>query len=118
MFRGGPGAPAYDAAPRQLRRPRGETLKDLRQLFATALSNAGLPEPYRQYLMGHAPSNAAAIGSYTHLNQVREQYLAAVGRELSPLLIVLRRRAAAAAEPKLLAPPAARPPVGAPDRSL
>jgi hypothetical protein len=53
-----------------------------------------MPEPYRQYLMGHA-TTSAAIGVYTHLNRVRELYLAAVEKELAPLVATLERRAEA-----------------------
>lgn len=73
--------------------PRCATLKDLRHLFSTALSNAGIPEPYRQFLMGHAPSGAV-ISRYTHLNQVREHYLSALGREFAPVVEVLESRSA------------------------
>ena len=78
--------------------PEAATLKDLRHLFGTGLANAGMPEPYRQYLMGHAPSSAA-VTAYTHLNQVREQYLLAVEREWGPLVAVLAARASAAGWP-------------------
>ena len=76
---------------RRLKWPAKATLKDLRHLFATAMANAGLPEPSRQYLMGHSPTSAA-ISVYTHLNRLREQYLKAVEAEWAPLLEILRRR--------------------------
>ena len=70
---------------RRLGWPAAATLKDLRHLFATGMANAGLPEPYRRFLLGHAPGRAAAV-AYTHLNQVREHYAAAVRREWTPLV--------------------------------
>jgi integrase len=92
------GATSYDqiesefgVLARRLTWPKAATLKDLRHLFATTIAAAGMPEPYRQYLMGHATSSAA-IGAYTHLNRIREQYLAAVDRELRPLMTLLAHR--------------------------
>jgi hypothetical protein len=64
------------------------TLKDFRHMFASSLANAGMPEPYRQYLMGHATSSAT-IAAYTHLNKVGEQYLLVADREWPSLLAVL-----------------------------
>lgn len=81
----------FNALSRRLAWPAAATLKDLRHLFATAMAAAGMAEPYRQYLMGHA-TTTAAIGVYTHLNRIKEQYLEAVGKELEPLVEVLRRR--------------------------
>ena len=40
---------------RRLGWPASATLKDFRHLFATGMENAGVPEHYRRYLMGHAP---------------------------------------------------------------
>ena len=53
--------------------PKQATLKDLRHLFATSMANAGMPEPTRQYLLGHS-SGRAAIHVYTHINHLPEQY--------------------------------------------
>jgi hypothetical protein len=50
---------AEPAFPTNLRWPKEATLKDLRHLFLTTLSNAGLSDPYRQYLAGQAQSVAA-----------------------------------------------------------
>jgi integrase len=75
----------------KLRWPASATLKDFRHLFATSLANAGMPEPYRQYLMGHATSSAV-IGTYTHLNKLREHYEQAVEKEWPGLVEVLVRR--------------------------
>ena len=71
--------------------PKQSTLKDLRHLFATSIANAGMPEPARQYLLGHS-SGRAAIHIYTHINQLPEQYEAAVTRTMSPALSVLESR--------------------------
>lgn len=70
------------------------TLKDFRHLFLTSLANAGLAEPYRQYLAGQAQSTAPVM-NYTHLNQVREQYERAVRQEWAPLVEALEARIAA-----------------------
>ena len=53
--------------------PSTATVKDFRHLFATTLANAGLPEGYRKYLLGHAPGRDAAV-AYTHLNRLREHF--------------------------------------------
>ena len=58
------------------------------------IENAGVPEHYRRYLMGHAPARAA-IASYTHLNRLREQFETALGREWPELLETIERRARA-----------------------
>lgn len=65
--------------------PRPATLKDLRHLFATTLNNAGMPEPYRRFLMGQAPGRAAIV-AYTHLNELWRHYADAVRREWTPLV--------------------------------
>lgn len=69
------------------------TLKDLRHLFATTLTNAGVPEGYVRYLMGHAPGKAALV-AYTHLDQFRRHYSAALEEEWAPLPEAISRRAA------------------------
>lgn len=74
--------------------PAAATLKDLRHLFATTLTNAGVAEPYVRYLMGHAPGKAALV-AYTHLDQLRRHYTAALEGEWSPLLDAIGRRASA-----------------------
>jgi hypothetical protein len=71
--------------------PKAATLKDFRHLFLTMLSNAGLAEPYRQYLAGQAQS-VAAVTNYTHLDQVRRQYVRAVEQEWPALFAVLNTR--------------------------
>lgn len=92
------GATSYDrieaefqSLARRLDWPSTATLKDLRHLFATTMAAAGMPEPYRQYLMGHA-TTTAVIGIYTHLNRLREQYVLAVDREWRPLVERIERR--------------------------
>jgi integrase len=66
-------------------------VKDFRHLFATALENAGVPESYRRYLMGHAPGRAALV-SYTHLNRLAERYETMLRTEMAPVLGVLEHR--------------------------
>ena len=60
--------------------PASATLKDLRHLFASTLNNASVPEGYVRYLMGHAPGKAALV-AYTHLDQLRRHYSAALEQE-------------------------------------
>ncbi len=55
------------------------------------MANAGMPEPTRQYLLGHS-SGRAAIHVYTHINRLAEQYQAAVRRTMAPALKVLESR--------------------------
>ena len=72
--------------------PAAATPKDFRHLFCTALENAGMPESYRRYLMGHAPGRSALV-AYTHLTKLRDAYEDAVRREMMPLVEALRGRA-------------------------
>ena len=58
---------------RSLQWPNSATLKDFRHLFSSCLENAGVPEFYRRYFMGHSPGRAP-ITTYTHLSQLHEQY--------------------------------------------
>jgi hypothetical protein len=83
----------FRALARQLGWPTAATLKDLRHLFATTLGNSGMPEGYRRYLMGQAPGQAAVV-AYTHLNQLREQYIEAVRREWTSLIEAINQRLA------------------------
>jgi hypothetical protein len=76
---------------RRLRWPAAATAKDLRHLFATSMHDAGLPEAYRRYLMGQAPSGAA-VTAYTHLNELARHYAGAVRREWQPLVEAILRR--------------------------
>lgn len=73
---------------KKLHWPSDATLKGFRHLFASAMENAGVPEFYRRYLMGHAPDRAA-ITTYTHLNELRTQYERAVELTLRPLTDVV-----------------------------
>jgi integrase len=92
------GATSYDGIEgefgtlaRRLAWPRAATLKDLRHSFATTLAAVGMPEVYRQYLMGHSPSSAA-INAYTHLNQINEWYRKALEGPWAELLTILKDR--------------------------
>lgn len=78
---------------RELGWPPAATVKDFRHLFATTLANAGLPEGYRKYLLGHAPGRDAAV-AYTHLNRLRELCADICEREYAPVLGVIRLRTA------------------------
>jgi len=71
--------------------PVSATLKDLRHLFATMLNNAGMPESYRRYLMGHSPGKAAIL-AYTHLDQLRRHYSAAIRQEWPGLITAINER--------------------------
>lgn len=77
---------------RRLSWPRAATVKDFRHLFATSLENAGVPESYRRFFMGHAPGREAIVG-YTHLNRIREHFLSAVQREYKPVAAAIEHRA-------------------------
>jgi integrase len=78
-----------------LKWPPSATPKDFRHLFATSLANAGLPEPYRKYLMGHAPGGReGAIAAYTHLDRLGEQYARVMETAWVPLADAVRRRLA------------------------
>ena len=69
---------------KQLNWPKKATLKDFRHLFSTSLENAGVPLFYRRYLMGQSPGKSAIV-TYTHINELRQQYQMAVERSLGPL---------------------------------
>jgi integrase len=68
------------------------TVKDFRHLFSSLLENAGIPEFYRRYLMGHSPGKAAIV-NYTHLNKVKGQFERAVHCEFGPIVDAVERRA-------------------------
>ena len=76
---------------KQLKWPVAATLKDFRHLFSTLMQNAGLPEFYRRYLMGHSPGRAAIV-IYTHLNELREHYEAAAEKKLGTILSAIQSR--------------------------
>ncbi len=61
-------------------------MKDLRHLFATTMNNAGMPESYTRYLLGHAPGRGVALNSYVHLNQLSEHYAEAVRKDWGGLV--------------------------------
>lgn len=68
-------------------------MKDLRHLFTTTLTNAGVPEDYIRYLMGHTPGKAAVV-AHTHLDQLYRHYSAARKQEWAPLLDAINQRVA------------------------
>jgi hypothetical protein len=74
--------------------PAAATLKDVRHFFATSTANAGLPEPYVRFLLGHSPGRAAIV-AYTHLDKLREQYTTVICQTWSPLLERIQGRLAA-----------------------
>ncbi len=76
---------------KRLKWPDTATLKDFRHLFSTLMQNAGLPEYYRRYLMGHSPGRAAIV-SYTHLNELREHYESAAEKKLKPIMTAIEHR--------------------------
>lgn len=76
---------------RRLSWPRVATVKDFRHLFATSLENAGVPESYRRFFMGHAPGREAIV-NYTHLNRIREHFLNAIEREYKPVVAAIEQR--------------------------
>ena len=78
---------------RKLGWPPAATVKDFRHLFATTLANAGLPEGYRKYVLGHAPGRDAAV-AYTHLNRLKELCADIYARDYAPVLEVIRLRTA------------------------
>lgn len=67
------------------------TLKGFRHLFATTLENGGMPEFYRRYLMGQSPGRSAIV-TYTHLNQLQQQYTRVISGEMQSLVSVVERR--------------------------
>jgi integrase len=83
----------FQVLSRKLKWPTAATMKDLRHLFATSLANAGMPEHYRQYLMGQAPTSAP-IGRYTHLNELPAQFLNAARQAFAPLTDAINNRLA------------------------
>lgn len=76
---------------RQLNWSPSATLKDFRHLFSTEIMNAGIPEYYRKYLLGHAVPNSA-LTNYTHLNELQDWYNRAITQRLSSLLKVIEQR--------------------------
>lgn len=82
----------FQCRARQLGWPRQATLKDLRHLFSTNLENSGVAEFYRRYLMGHSPGKAPIV-TYTHLNQLQNQFQKALDQDLASLVDAIDRRA-------------------------
>lgn len=75
----------------RLKWPRTATIKGFRHLFATTMTNAGMPEPYRKFFMGHAPGRDPIVG-YTHLDRARHHLETALKSECSGMLRVVRDR--------------------------
>lgn len=82
----------FQTLARRLKWPRAATLKDFRHLFSTCLENAGVPEFYRRYFMGQSPGKAPIV-TYTHLNELHEQFAKAVQSGLAPLAAAVADRA-------------------------
>ena len=64
---------------------------DVDETGSTLMQNAGLPEYYRRYLMGHSPGRAAIV-SYTHLNELRDHYESAAEKRLAPIVAAIQSR--------------------------
>jgi hypothetical protein len=77
----------------RLKWPSAATLKDFRHLFSTCLENAGIPEFYRRYFMGQSPGRSPIV-TYTHLNELEQQFAKAVQNGLTPLVTAIVDRAA------------------------
>ncbi|MFO0850792.1 MAG: hypothetical protein U0871_19880 [Gemmataceae bacterium] len=68
--------------------PAAATLKDFRHLFATALADAGVPDGYRKYWLGHAPGREAVV-AYTHLAGMRGWFDRLAAGPWAPVVAVL-----------------------------
>jgi integrase len=77
---------------RRLGWPASATIKDFRHLVATCLENSGMPEHYRRFILGQSPGRAAIV-TYTHLNEVRQKFTAAVQQTLGPIVDAIDQRA-------------------------
>ena len=75
----------FSGITRRLDWPASATIKDFRHLVATCLENGGMPEHYRRFILGQKPGRAA-IETYTHLNEVRQKFTAAVQQTLGPVV--------------------------------
>jgi integrase len=82
----------FQAIATRLKWPGAATLKDFRHLFSTCLENAGVPEFYRRYFMGQSPGRAAIV-TYTHLNELEQQFARAVQNGLAPLVAAITDQA-------------------------
>jgi hypothetical protein len=76
-----------------LKWPKAATLKDFRHLFSTCLENAGVPEFYRRYFMGQSPGRTPIV-TYTHLNELQQQFAKAAQCGLAPLTAAVADRIA------------------------
>lgn len=76
---------------KELQWPAAATIKDFRHLFSTMTENGGMPNDYRRYFMGQSAGRAPIV-TYTHLDQLREQFAAAVENQWRPLIDAFDRR--------------------------
>lgn len=82
----------YRLVSRQLSWPKAATLKDFRHLFSTLLQNAGMPDMYRRYLMGHALGRSALV-NYSHLDQIQQQFERTLETTMQPIVAAIGQRA-------------------------
>jgi integrase len=81
----------FRAVAEKLHWPRAATIKDFRHLFSTCLENSGVPEFYRRYFMGQSPGKSAIV-TYTHLNELRQQFDKAAQDSMEPIVSAIRKR--------------------------
>jgi len=83
----------FDKLASKLSWPSNATLKDLRHLFSTSLENAGVPEFFRRYLMGHSFGRAPIV-TYTHLGEdkLRQHYERALRTEFDSIVRTIAHR--------------------------
>jgi integrase len=83
----------FQVLARRLRWPASATLKDFRHLFSTCLQNAGIPEHYRKYFLGHALGRAPIV-TYSHLTEdkVHENYQRTLATELAAVAQAIEQR--------------------------
>ena len=69
------------------------SVKSLRHLFCTCLENAGVPEFFKKYMMGHSFGRAAIV-NYTHITeeQVKRHYQRMIDQELSDVMDAIELR--------------------------
>lgn len=82
----------FQVVARCLKFPRAATLKDFRHLCNTNLQNAGVPEVYRRFLLGHSLGRSALV-NYSHLTQLRHWYEKGVELQMQPIVEAVRDRA-------------------------
>jgi site-specific recombinase XerD len=79
---------------KQLRWPAAATPKDMRHLFASTMTDAGVPDSYLRYLMGHAPERAA-LSAYVHLHELERHFTGGLRGDWAPLVDAINARATA-----------------------